>query len=123
MIHFWLQRFNKPVAFYAYTSRVISPINEIDESHATEDEKEIMDYINDLLSRAAKLKRKNSFCSTREDNKTVIELSDGKHSIFLGRYDWKYWIGLDVRSDFDECKIDLSDVSVYQWSKLKTSEK
>ena len=115
---FWLNYFNKPVAFYAYTSRVTSAIFEIDD-RATEDEKELIEYIDELLSRASKLNRKNGYCSTREDNKTVIEMTDGKHSLFFGRYDWKYWIGLDVRSEYNDCKIDLSDVSAKDWYELK----
>lgn len=100
----------------------MSAIFEIDADHATEDEKDLIEYIDELLFRVSKLNRKNDYCSTREDNKTVIEMSDGKHSLFFGRYDWKYWIGLDVLSEHDACKINLSDVSAKDWYNLKNQK-
>lgn len=119
----YLNRFDKPVAFYAYTSRVISPIlktgSRMDPFGLSDDEQEIIDYIESQFYKANILRRRNDYCSTSRDNKTVIEMTDGKHSIFVGRYDGYYWIGLDVSSDCDECRIDLSDISTEDWYNIK----
>lgn len=128
MTHHFLSWFTKPVAFYAYTSHVVSPVLEIDatrfkvfgKGQLTDDEQEIIERIDNVLKRVGRLHRHNDYCSTREDNKTVIEMSDGSHSIFLGRYDWSYFVGLGVRSDCKDCKIDLSDVSTEEWRKTKS---
>ena len=120
-MEFWLSAFSKPVAFYAYTSMVNSVICMIDalkwlvfeKDNLSEEDHEVIDYINDCFAKASELNLHNDYCSTHLDNKTVIEMSDGSHSIFLGKYDHKYYIGLGVWSLYDHCKIYLPG----KWSK------
>ena len=114
-MEFWISMFSKPVAFYAYTSYVTHPICVVDackwlvfgKDNLSNEEHDVIDYINNLFAKAAKLNLRNDYCSTHLDNKTVIEMSDGSHNIFLGKYDHKYWIGLGVKSEYDKCKINL----------------
>lgn len=123
----YLETFNQPVAFYAYTSRVMSPILSV-EAHCycstgnteglSEDEIEICELIEKHLTRADKLRRSNGHCSTRFDNKTVVEMSNGHKTLFFGCYDGNYWVGLEVNSDFDCCCINLSDLSAKDWYNL-----
>lgn len=131
-MYLWLSSFNRPVAFYAYTSWVTNPILDVDDSyrHLSDDDKDVIEYIEHLRSLVAKLRRRNDYCSTSKDNKTVIEVKDHDgNSLFFGMYDSKYWIGLGVRSEFKnpKIKIDLSDVSMDQWheiaKQLRTSVK
>lgn len=114
-IEFWITMFSKPVAFYAYTSMVTSVVCMIDASkwlifgkdNLSEEDHDVIDYINDCFARASKLNLHNDYCSTHLDNKTVIEMSDGSHSIFLGKYDHKYYIGFGVYSEHNKCRIEL----------------
>lgn len=122
-----IENFDKPVAFYAYTSMVMSTILEVSavnyrmfgEDDLTDDEHEIMDYILSLFVKADKLHRNNGYVSTGSDNKTVIEMSDHSgHHLFFGYKDCRFFIGLDVYTEADNRKIDLSDISSTDWSKL-----
>lgn len=122
-----IENFDKPVAFYAYTSMVQSTILEVsavnyrmfDEDDLTDDEHDIMDYIISLFVKADKLHRNNGHVSTSQDNKTVIEMSDySGHHLFFGYKDHRFFIGLDVYTEADNRKIDLSDISATEWHKL-----
>ncbi len=122
-----LNWFSQPVAFYAYTSWVDVPIIEVDAVNylvfgkdvLSDDDKEIIELIDRLFAKADKLNRRNDYCSTRRDNKTVIEMSDNLgHRLFFGRYDHRYYIGLSVHSEYEKCRINLIDVLPQEWSSL-----
>lgn len=122
-----LNWFSQPVAFYAYTSWVDAQIIEVDavqdlifgKNTLSDDDKEIIELIDRLFAKADKLNRRNDYCSTRRDNKTVIEMSDNcGHHIFFGRYDHRYYVGLSAHSEYKKCRIDLLDVLPQEWSKL-----
>lgn len=120
MIHTYFHHFTKPVAFYCYTSTVVLPLVHVDvrnDKPLSEIEQEIVDLIEDLRSKCDKLNLRNGYCSTHKDNKTVIAMSDGSTTMYFGKYDWGYWIGLDVSYvDDGRHKIDLSGVSYEQWT-------
>lgn len=120
-----LHWFSQPVAFYGYTSRVSGTIIEIDATYhrsgrdnLTDDEKEIIEYIEELFNRAARLNRHNGYCSTRRDNKIVIEMSDGASRICFGYYDHRYFVGLRACPEYEKCRIDLLDITPQEWSRL-----
>lgn len=121
MIHTYFHHFNKPVAFYCYTSAVVCSLVHVtdirNDKSLSEVEQEIVDLIEDLRSKCDKLNLRNGYCSTRKDNKTVIAMSDGNTVLYFGKYDWSYWIGLDVSYVNDgRHKIDLSGISYKQWT-------
>lgn len=105
--------FDKPVAFYAYTSMAVSQIYYIDTwDDITRGEREIVDYIDMLMEKANKANRRNDYCSTRYDNKTVIAMKDSAGCIlYFGEYDGRYTVGLGVWTEFNDGSqiIDLTN--------------
>ena len=119
----YLAWFSKPVRFYPYDSMVMSTIIEIDGGYIHPKEldrkdQRIVDYIRDIFTKAHNLNRSQNGATTRSDNKTVIEMSDGNHSIFLGYYDGKWSVGLGVWQMTKDRSIDLSDISEEQFENL-----
>lgn len=120
MITFDFSKFTKPVKFYPYTSWVVDPIievNALDMSKLTYHEKDMVEFIDDLFKMASKLNLKKMgengviICSTREDNKTTIAMSNGNVTLYFGQYDWRYSIGFSAKHEFgDMYVIDLSDL-------------
>lgn len=109
----------KPTAFYGYGSMVMYPI--ITLSKANKEDSLIINDIEKIFSDLDKkyITKKNNgimpylkddtiLVSTKKDNKTVVELELGNNTIYVGRYDFTYSIGLEVYDPSDGVyKIDL----------------
>lgn len=119
----YISAFIRPVRFYPYDSMVTSVLFEVDGGYIKPKyldrfEERFVSKIREIFRKCDTLNRRENGASTRSDNKTVVEMSDGDHSIFLGYYDGKWSVGLGVWQMTKDRSIDLSDISEEQFAEL-----